>query len=353
MAQEKSSFNEPEENNDEPIITNHSEEDDFDNPLGNPVIEKNYTRPNVNVDPSQLFQQIPEPPINAEMIDLTKPKPSAAPPPPPEQPKEHQPYNPQMGQLPKKDKRDAAERAADAVLDGYGFLKAKANYFLKINDGQLKRLQKQGKINLTIPVPYDEYGNVITLEQYIQEFNKQNEDNMVFEQEDRDAIRPVMVKYFEEQGIGMTVRDELIYLGIKELITFGAQVWQGLAIKKEMVKNIIELTQSYNNRQAPPMYSTAPPPPPPPPPAQTNTSDTGNMDNNNNNSNQDYVEIITDGPKVEIPIDDIPLAMQGANAAALKMVGAIPDSNEVPKKKKGRPTRAEQEKLRQEKLQNG
>ena len=357
MPNEKNSFSEvgeDEQNNQggEPIVSHEEIQDDFDNPLGAPVIEKNYTRPNVNVTAEQLHSHIAEPPINAEMIDLTKPKPSAAPPPQPEPQKEQQPFNPQMNQMRSKDKRDAAERAVDAVLDGYAFLKSKANYFLKINDGQLKRLEKQGKVNLNIPVPFDEHGNTITLEEYIKEFNRQNEDSMVFEQEDRDAIRPVMIRYFEDQGIGMSTRDELIYLGIKELITFGAQIWQGLAIKKEMVKGIIELTQSYNNSQPPPMYSTPPPPPPPPPPPAPTAYNSPDGNQGGPGGDQQEFEHIVEHE--EIQQVEIPLAARGANAAALEMTGAMQPNPQVTKKRRaGRPPKATTEKLKQERLGNG
>lgn len=316
----ENNFREPEEHEENHISEepNDNVQDNFDNPLGAPVIEKNYTRSNVKVDLNQLNQHIPEPAINAEVIDLTEPKPSSAPPPKTEQPKEQQPFNPQMGQIPRKDKRDAAERAVDAVLDGYAFLKSKANYLIKINEGQVKRLEKQGKVNLKIPVPYDEYGNTITLEQYIQEFNKQNEDNMEFDAQSRAAIRPVMIKYFEEQGIGMTVRDELIYLGVKELLTFGAQIWVGLQVKKDMVKQLIELTQSYNNNNmsATSVFNTTPTPPPEQHGAyQEPVDNTPPQDNND--------EIIIQHEIVN-PTEDVPLAMMGPNKAALHMTGANP-----------------------------
>lgn len=344
----ENNFLEPEEQEQNPLSgeNNDNIQDNFDNPLGAPVIEKNYTRSNVRVEPSQLDQHIPEPAINAEIIDLTQPK-TSSPPPPPEQPKEQQPFNPQMGQLPRKDKRDAAERAVDAVLDGYAFLKSKANYLIKINEGQVKRLEKQGKVNLKIPVPYDEYGNTITLEQYIQEFNKQNEDNMEFDAESRAAIRPVMIKYFEEQGIGMTVRDELIYLSVKELLTFGAQIWVGLQVKKDMVKQLIELTQSYNNMSAPPVYSTPPPPPPPPPAQEQGASYQENVDNIPTDNHEDIIE-----HEIVNPTEDVPLAMMGANNAALKMTGAIPPPPPVTPKRRGRLKKADAEKVKQQRIDN-
>ena len=314
-------------------------EDDYTNPLSEAVTEKNYTRPNVNVTSEQLNTPIPEPLVGAQVIDLTTPPPIREMP-KSEPIKEQAPFNPQMSQLPKKDKRDAAERAADAVLDGYAFLKGQSNYLIKINERQIKRMAKKGEINLTIPVPIDENGNHISLQEYIQEFNRQNDGLIEFSTEARAEIKPALVDYFDEIGFGMTKKDELIYLAVKEGLTFGGQLWQGYQIKKEMVKSLVELTAAYRASSQQQQSYTAPPPAHDYQQEDVITPDKNDGGGTATPGGVEVFEIITNDT-----VTPTPLAAMTANEAALQMTGAIQQQSNEPtqKKKPGRLTKAESE----------
>lgn len=325
----KGQHQEPEEN--EQQQQSSMQQDNFSNPLDSPVTEKAYTRPNVRASEHQINSAIPEPRIDLESIDLSKP---SAPPPQPEQqqqprPEPQQPFNPQMGTLKKKDQRAAAERAVDTILDAYAWLKSSANNLIMISDKKIKTLQTNGKIDLSIPIPYDEHGNLITIAEYIKLFNEQNADTLVFEPQAREEIKPLMVQYFEEQGIGMTNRDELIYVGIKELLTFGIGIWQGLRNQKDMIKALTEITAEMRAVRNPgPQYAAPPPPPGPdvtmqpsstPPPPPEPPTDPDLVDRNVlseaiivGDHNQQQEQVIIPEPS---------LGMMGADAA-LKITGA-------------------------------
>jgi hypothetical protein len=264
-----------------------------------------------------------------------------------------------MSKLKGKDHRAAAERAVDAILDGWALLKSLSNKIVTISEKKLKTLHTQGKIDLRIPVPYDEQGNVMPLKEYIQIFNEQN-STIVFDEESRAQLKPVMVKYFEDQGIGMTTKDELVYYGIKELITTGIQIWQGLAMKKDMIKTLQELTKAYKSGSAE-NFASHPPPPPPKNNQGAENDESGPIvtpwpgENGANKSDvvtdldvlqDDHNKIHSDERPdyTEPPPAKIPLGMMGADAA-LELTGADKNVGNIVQKKRGpgRPTKEQAE----------
>ncbi len=360
MATSKN-YTEPEETIVDSAIP--AEADNYSSPLsGAAVKEKGYTRTNARVNPDQLTADIPEPGMKAPPIDLTKPQvlpdefqadpgQSSAQNFPPgqqqggqgERPQPQSPINPQMRDMKPKDKRDAAERMADTILDGYGWLKGLSNQLLQISETKVKKLQVQGKINITLilPMAADVHGRRLSIAEYIQLFNEQNQDTLRFEPEDREAIRPVMVQFFAEQGIGMTVRDELIYLGIKELATWGIGLFMGLKAKRDMITALTEATKNLQGGGVPPgpaaQAAAAPVTPHTPEPDANNGNDGGGQANSNATSFGETAAMhiqeaeIVDDEQTQT-YEEQPLQ----SSHALVRIGAV-DANPPNPKKKGRP----------------
>ena len=358
---------------------NTQETDEFISPLmSEPVKNKEYTKTHVKATANQLSDDIPEPQIKPKVVDLTQPRGgefdddsnSSGPGNTQQgaqqsQQKEQEPFNHRMSSLKPKDKRKAAERAADAVLDGYAFLKQQGNYFLKISERKINKLEKEKKVDFTIPVPYDRNNpdQTITLREYMRIFNDQNGSKLYLSEETRADIYPVLVQLFEEKGIGMTPQDELIYLGIKELFVTGVQFYRGLQVKQDMINSIVELTKEYRSAGHGGGQSTYTPPPPPPPPPPTG----GNFNNDvekddpnagHENGHDDNRGGISEAIVVHEPPDlkNNP-GLQSANDLALNMIGAEtiqPQANKgtviVKKAGGGRPDKETAAKLKQDRI---
>lgn len=362
MSKEQNPHLEPEERNDKkPVVSTEADviQDDFENPIAEPVKNKDYSRHNVTASAEQLTNPIPEPAATAPPIDLTRPKVQPSVEPKQERAPEPPPiFNQQMSQLKGKDKRDAAERAVDVILDGYAWLKKQSNELLKISGNKLKKMERQGKVSLSIPIPIDDLGNTLTVGEFVNEFNRQNGDLMEFDDETREQLRPVMIQYFSEIGVGMTLRDELIYLGVKELIFFGAKMFQGLAIKKDMLNQLVELTQAYKSSGGPVMgqpISSPPSPPPPPPPAPSAGQNGSVAGSDHIPPDEDDLPVVTDNHEQMHnsggPSAGQNLHMMGPDAAMV-MVGAINPAPPAvkPNRKRGRLKKEEEEKRKADRI---
>jgi hypothetical protein len=206
MAKE---FSEPEEKeiNDDFVF------DDFD-PLGEAVLEKEYTKHNVKVDAKDFANDIPEPsfvppPMGGQMSSEEKVK----------KPQE-QPFNPKMDSLPKKDKHDASEKVADMIMSAYKFGKGWADTQLLFSQKQLNKMQEKGEIDLNVEIQISPSVSM-TAGEFIEDYNEQTKGTLVVTEEFESEFKPVLVRVLEKKGIGMTDEQLLWYLAGKELLVTG------------------------------------------------------------------------------------------------------------------------------------
>ena len=102
-------------------------------PMGTPINEKPYTKPNVKINPQDLQGDIPEPSFTPPVIDLGEPKLEA-----PAQPKkEREPFNKEMNDLPKRDKEVAASHVANMIMQLYEGANAWANKGMIFNEKKI------------------------------------------------------------------------------------------------------------------------------------------------------------------------------------------------------------------------
>jgi hypothetical protein len=224
-------FQEPEEKdmNDDFVF------DDFD-PLGEPVLEKEYTKHNVKVDAKDFANDIPEPsfippPMGGQMSADEKVK----------KPQE-QPFNPKMDSLPKKDKHDASEKVADMILSAYKFGKGWADTQLLFNQKQLNKMQEKGEIDLDVEIQISPSVSM-TAGEFIEDYNEQSKGTLVVTEEFVTEFKPVLVRVLEKKGVGMTDEQLLWYLAGKELLVTGFMFNQGYNVKKEILKTLKEAVQ--------------------------------------------------------------------------------------------------------------
>lgn len=275
-------FQEPEEKeiNDDFVF------DDFD-PLGEPVLEKEYTKHNVKVDAKDFANDIPEPsfippPMGGQMSSEEKIK------------KPQEPFNPKMDNLPKKDKHDASEKVADMILSTYKFGKNWADTQLLFSQKQLNKMQDKGEIDLDVPIQVSPTVSM-TAGEFIEDYNEQTKGTLVVTEEFETEIKPVLVRVLEKKGIGMTDEQLLLYLAGKELLVTGFMFNQGYNVKKEILKTLKEAVQVTKMQNVAPQQPIAQPQQtyqaPPTQPTQPTYSKPFNPDTNVN----DFVNQMSGG----------------------------------------------------------
>jgi hypothetical protein len=218
--------------------------DDF-NPLDEAIQEKAYTKPNVKFSASDMTSDIAEPsfippPMGGDSIkEDEKIK---------KQPQE--PFNPQMKDLPKKDKHDAADKVANMIMTGYKFLNNYADSKLLFDEKKIKKLEITGELNLNVSVPISS-NESISAGEFINEFNEQSKGTITVSKEFEDEVMPVLIEVLEKRGVGMSTEQYLAYLVGKDIAVKGFMVMQSLSVKKEMLNMLKELSVQQPQVQQP------------------------------------------------------------------------------------------------------
>ncbi len=228
------------------------------NPLDESINEKSYTTPNITLTDQERTLPLPEASTTFTPPPNQPPPGAKAGPTPGPRPQPQEPFNPQLGDLPKKDKHTAAEKAADMCISGYEFLHDIGNKQLLFSDKKLKKMQQNGDIDLSIPIAYEK-GEVITIGEFIQEYNEQAKDVLVVSQEFKEEVRPVLVRVLEKKGIGATDEQQLGFIVLKDLtvkLVTGVSMYSAL---RSFTSTIKEHTQAYKSQYGPrpqPSYSS-------------------------------------------------------------------------------------------------
>ena len=227
-----------------------------------PVNQKSYAVPNFTGDPKQTYSPIEEPIFTPPPINTSEPI---------EEPKgPTQPLNPQMSSLPPKEKKNAAAQAVTMAIGGYELVHQLANKAVQIGDGKVKKLTREKKIDINIPIRIGD--GQMPMYEFIREFNQESNDVFSVSQSFKDEIRPPLERLFEKKGIGASDSDMVVYLVGKDLAWKIPRFIQLLGVKKDMLHQLQDVTEEYKkyNAQQGGGNSAPPPPPqtPPPPPRQ-------------------------------------------------------------------------------------
>jgi len=218
------------------------------NPFLQQVIEKPYSAMNVGVSQEQLSGAIPEPTFTPFTIDSNENpynmlggdgQPSAN----GGARRESAPFNPMMNDIPDGDKKMGAQHMAKLLVDGYEQLHVFGNKALQVPERKIRKLEKDGEIDLSIPIPY-EYGKTITAGELLQDFNEQNKDALTVSKEFKKEVTPVLTRVLEKRGAGLTDEQYLGYLVGKDLVVKLVIVAQLRTTMNDMINVIKEYTEA-------------------------------------------------------------------------------------------------------------
>jgi len=204
------------------------------NPLDEPVNEKRYSQPNVNVGDMDMNTPISEPNFTPPPFQKKKPETK-------EEPKKREPVNPEMKGLPKKDVDMSAKAAAKMILQGYDWIHLLANKGLKVSEKKLNKLQAEGEINLNALIDYD-YGKRMRAGEFFEEYNRQVEGILVVSDEFKEEVTPVLERVLAKRGIGMTDEQLLMFMFGKDIAAKSLIFFQQRQVLNNMVENIKQAT---------------------------------------------------------------------------------------------------------------
>ncbi len=236
------------------------------NPFLQSVNEKPYSQMNVGVTQEQLNAAIPEPTFSPHTIDSNEnpynmlngdgiPSGGGAP------KRESAPFNPMMNDVPDGDKKMGAQHMAKLLVDGYEQLHVFGNKALQVPERKIRKLEKEGLIDLSIPIPY-EYGKTITAGEFLQDFNEQNKDALTVSKEFKKEVTPVLTRVLEKRGAGLTDEQYLGYLVGKDLIVKLVIVAQLRTTMNDMINVIKDYTEATRAGGGVPPQPQAPNPQP-------------------------------------------------------------------------------------------
>lgn len=230
-------------------------------PMGSPINEKPYTKPNVKINPKDLLGDIPEPSFQAPLIDLDNPKFDEVPPIPK---KPQEPLNKEMNELPKKDKQLAAHHVANMIMQVYEGLNKLASNGMTFNEKKLNKLQQEGEIDFTIRVPLNYKTNeTISAAELINDFNTQKRDALRVTPEFKEQVTPILERVLLKRGIGMTDEQMLIFLFGQDIAIKGGEFLQARAQMSDILENLKEQTSQMKGGNFRSQMATPPPQPPP------------------------------------------------------------------------------------------
>ena len=242
------------------------------NPFLEQVTQRPYSTVNVGVTQEQLKGAIPEPVYSPFSVDSNENpynmlggegQPSGG-----GQKRESAPFNPMMNDVSDGDKKMGAQHMAKLLVDGYEQLHVFGNKALQVPERKIRKLEKEGLIDLSIPIPY-EYGKTITAGEFLQDYNEQNKDALTVSKEFKKEVTPVLTRVLEKRGAGLTDEQYLGFLVGKDLVVKLVIVAQLRSTMNDMInviKDYTEATRAGNGvpsqpqAQAPTPQPTAPQP---------------------------------------------------------------------------------------------
>jgi hypothetical protein len=238
------------------------------NPFLEQVSEKPYSTVNVGVTQEQLKSSIPEPVYSPFSVDSNENpynmlggdgQPSGG-----GQKRESAPFNPMMNDVSDGDKKMGAQHMAKLLVEGYEQLHVFGNKALQVPEKKIRKLEKEGLIDLSIPIPY-EYGKTITAGEFLQDFNEQNKDALTVSREFKKEVTPVLTRVLEKRGAGLTDEQYLGFLVGKDLVVKLVIVAQLRSTMNDMINVIKDYTEATRAGGGVPPQPQAPTPQAPTP----------------------------------------------------------------------------------------
>ncbi len=239
--------------------------DDF-MPFSEPVNEKPYARPNINVSHEQTVNPIPAPVFNSAPLgggdayaDVSGTgggnggSTGSIPKPPP-------PLNPSMAGASDEEKKHGAKQLAKMIMDGYEFLHEIGNETLKFNERKIGKLQADGDIDLSVAIPYD-MDHTVSAADFIRDHNELMNGKLKVSPQFKKEVMPVLERVLDKHGAGLTDEQFLAYMFTKDISIKSFQIY----MVKSQMKEVVDMLKEHTSAMRQSGYTPPPPAPQPQP----------------------------------------------------------------------------------------
>lgn len=212
-------------------------------PLQEPIQERAYTQHNIRMKQSDMTGDIPEPRFTPPPINLDEPRINTTPKPPP--------INPEMKDMPKKEKAAAVKNIANTILKTYSWICGMVDKMLQFDEKTLNKYKISGEIDFSIEVPLDyKTGRTMAAGGLIKEFNEQSKGTITVTAEWVEEVRPILERVLEKRGVGMSDEQLLGFLFIQDLIAKFLLAKAAYDQKKQILDSLIQLTLEVRGQRA-------------------------------------------------------------------------------------------------------
>lgn len=201
-------------------MTNENPQSEY-NPLDEEVIKRSYSSNEID---SENSDPIPEFNFRASFDTAKEAEPDGNP--APVDYSDQPSFNPSLNDLPDKEKRKAAELAADTVLTSYAAAMGFLGKVVVISEKKLGNEIAEGRIDPSLKLPIDANGNFVTIGEYAKDFNDIASEAFSVSEDFNSQMRPPLIRVLEKRNIGMSDETFLMVgfaqdIGIKAYTAFG------------------------------------------------------------------------------------------------------------------------------------
>lgn len=176
-----------------------------------------------------------------------------------QQQQQRQYVNPEFNDIPNSEKMEAAAQAAQVFLTLYGTMWSAAPKLIQVSEKRLKKMEKNGEINLRIPLVESESNPTpTTVKDVVAKFNATAGKGYELTPEFVEAVMPPLTREFAKNGVGMSDTQLLYFLFGQDIVTKGITIVKGMGDRKDLIEQLKETTEAYNKRA-----TTFSPPPQP------------------------------------------------------------------------------------------
>lgn len=218
------------------------EEQPFDPLVSAPVIERDYTTPNISVDPNE---DIPEPTFSAPPEEETQEEQLGNG--PKEEPRQ---ANPDYTDLSSKEKKEGAELMADAILDGYSSIIGYAGNLATISERKLTNEIVEGNINPNLALEVDESGKEMKVMAFVSSYNESAKEAFTVSQEFKETVKPPLTRVLQKRGAAMTDEQFLMFHFGKDILEKGVVAFSLRSQNNQILEMLRERT--INEKMPPP-----------------------------------------------------------------------------------------------------
>jgi hypothetical protein len=153
----------------------------------------------------------------------------------------------------------------EAVLDTYDTLKSLSAKLGQMDEKKVQKMINEGKIDRNRRITIDEYGNSVSVMDFVRSYNAQVSQAVEPDPAFRKSVKPPMVRVFMKKGWGMTDEQFLLFAFGKDVSLTAVSL---IGLKKGMNDILASIQEenmgrqnplnSESNRQAPPPRQAPP-----------------------------------------------------------------------------------------------